>query len=350
MLDLAKRFLRLWIAIVLLLALPARGESLRLVLNPYEKVDWGSWQPVKANFHTHTTESDGSASPDRMIDEYHRHGYRVLAITDHNRCTWPWEKWGRNARELGMLAIPGNELSRHHHTLCLFVNFETDSENLEESLKQVAKAGGVAILAHPGRYWKPDQEGKLPNGILERYRKLFEEHRVLIGMEVINADNRYPHDVLLWDSLLGSLMPSRPVWGFANDDAHSRSAAGLNWSMIWVPKLTEESLRESLESGCFSFGSVTTRDRRARDPARVPIVESVIHDPERGTITIQAKCGSEPLPDKACRWVVNGEVVHVGLSFPYRSAKEGIRYVRAELEGPGGTAFTQPFGFLVDKP
>jgi hypothetical protein len=345
-----QRVLKLWIAVVLLLALSARGETLRLVLNPYEGVDWTAWQQLKANFHAHTTESDGSASPDRMIDEYLRHGYSVLAITDHNRCTWPWKKWGRNARDLGMIAIAGNELSRHHHTLSLFIEFETSSENLEQSLKEVANAGGVAILAHPGRYWKPQDDGRLPKTVLERYRMLFAEHPVLLGMEVINADNRYPHDVLLWDGLLGSSMPARPIWGFANDDAHSRSAVGLNWSAIWVPEPKEHSVREALQLGRFFFASVTTRERRLRDPAQVPTVEAVLHDPDRGIITIRARCGSESLPEEACRWVANGEVVHVGRSFPYGSAKEVISYVRAELQGPGGTTFTQPFGFVVEKP
>ncbi len=129
-----------------------------------------------------------------MIDQYRRLGYQILALTDHNLCTWPWEKWDRNPQALGMLAVPGNELSRHHHTLSLFCKLETSSEDLEQSLKEVAAAGGVAVLAHPGRYWKPEGEGQLPGQVLSRYRQLFVQHPTLLGMEVFNADDRYPHD------------------------------------------------------------------------------------------------------------------------------------------------------------
>ena len=37
----------------------------------------------KANFHLHTTNSDGRRSPEEVIALYREQGYDVLAITDH---------------------------------------------------------------------------------------------------------------------------------------------------------------------------------------------------------------------------------------------------------------------------
>ena len=38
----------------------------------------------KANLHNHTTLSDGKATPEQIKDIYKRHGYSVVAFTDHN--------------------------------------------------------------------------------------------------------------------------------------------------------------------------------------------------------------------------------------------------------------------------
>ncbi len=38
----------------------------------------------KANLHCHTTVSDGKATPEQIKDIYKRHGYSIVAFTDHN--------------------------------------------------------------------------------------------------------------------------------------------------------------------------------------------------------------------------------------------------------------------------
>ena len=64
------------------------------IYNPYEGVDFQLTKHYKTNLHTHTTRSDGSSSPDEVIYHYHDVGnYDILAITDHNKNTWPWSNW-----------------------------------------------------------------------------------------------------------------------------------------------------------------------------------------------------------------------------------------------------------------
>lgn len=127
-----------------------------LTVNPYADIEWEQIAQHKANLHTHTTESDGNMGVDRIVHEYYSRGYGILAITDHNRCSWPWSKFGVNTAGLSMIGIPGNELSRHHHTLSLFVDFEHPSSDFDTVLRQVAEANGLAVLCHPAMHWPND--------------------------------------------------------------------------------------------------------------------------------------------------------------------------------------------------
>lgn len=207
------------------------SKELELVLNPYADVNWSTVDHHKANLHTHTNGhkvledgtiiyangemigpdgeqlrgpveghthewrdphpdfveaggrqagSDGSLRVDEVIDAYHERGYTILALTDHDRVTWPWKSYSRDPEELGMLAVEGNEITRRvHHFLSLFTDFEPDftdrpdasaplaerNAELDNLLAGVAASGGLSVIAHPTRDWPltliDDQVGSL---------------------------------------------------------------------------------------------------------------------------------------------------------------------------------------------
>ena len=141
--------------VALLLPAGARFAKAEVVLslNPYEGVLWDQFAQHKVNLHTHTTQSDGSMPPATVIDEYRSRGYEVLALTDHNLSTYPWQSYGRDPDALGMVAIAGNELSRHHHTLSLFTNFTTTTTDWDTAIAGVGAAGGLAVISHPAMHW-----------------------------------------------------------------------------------------------------------------------------------------------------------------------------------------------------
>ncbi len=289
--------------------------------NPYEGVDWQRTERHKANLHTHTTQSDGWMSPEVVIDQYRQRGYTVLALTDHNRCTFPWQKFGRDPADLGMVAIAGNELSRHHHTGAWFVQYETPSSDLKANLAEVGDLGGLAVLYHPGRY---EFEA-------EWYVDLLRKYAHLIGMEVYNQGDRYPKDRQLWDAVLTELMPERPVWGFSNDDMHVLLHLGRNWQVLLLPELTEQAVREAIVEGRFYFCRVT------RDGEEAPEIKAISTDAETGHIAIEATGADEII------WISRGEQVHSGPVFDPRQAPNAAGYVRARLIGPNGSTYTQPF-------
>jgi len=333
-------------AVLLANALAAAHAQWRVTVNPYDGVNWRQHERHHGNFHTHTTESDGWQDPDQVIDGYHQLGYRVLALTDHNRTTWPWTAFGRDPEERGMIAVPGNELSHHHHALSLFTELETGTRDLETAIRQVREAGGISVLAHPGRYWQLD-DGNVPDDVRDRYIKLFENHETLIGMEVVNQGDRYPHDRALWDALLSELMPDRPVWGMANDDSHVESHIGLNTTVMMLTESSDDAVRAALEHGRYYFTTLTSHPPHRQDRDQTPVIRRVVVDETAGTITVEADGGSngEALDDDRFRWITaGGEVIHRGPTIDLNEAAGLRAYLRLEIRGDGGTAYTQPFG------
>jgi predicted metal-dependent phosphoesterase TrpH len=66
------------------------------------------------DLHSHTNESDGSSSPQQLIDEAFRAGVEVLGITDHDTLTG-YDLARDAAREAGVELICGIELSTKLH-------------------------------------------------------------------------------------------------------------------------------------------------------------------------------------------------------------------------------------------
>ena len=60
----------------------------------------------KGNLHTHTTESDGDADPEFVVNWFMEHGYDFLVLSDHNHRTIL-----EHEVEGGPLMIPGEEVS-----------------------------------------------------------------------------------------------------------------------------------------------------------------------------------------------------------------------------------------------
>lgn len=312
------------IGIVLFAAVFSTYGEKHLVLNPYEGVDW-SGKGHKANFHTHTTESDGSLTPQETIDAYQSRGYTILAITDHNKITWPWANWDRDPEQLGMYAIRGGEASNHHHTNAFFVDVDITSRSEVTTLDRIHNAGGLAQLNHPGRYSKS----------VDWYVEKYQTYDSLFSMEVYNQGDRYSGDRSLWDQVLSRVMPARPVWGTSNDDMHRSTHVGRNFQVLYVKdsELNESTVRQAMVAGSYYFCYAPTRDH-----SKVPRIDSV--GGGSGRIVLHTAT-----PADSIRWISEGEVVATGSELRF-SQVEGLgTYVRGQLHGPEGyMAYTQPFG------
>lgn len=601
--SIATSFLAMMMALGAIL--PVGAQDVRLVLNPYDGIDWQSAAHHKANFHTHTTESDGRLSPQQTIDEYHQRGYGVLAITDHDRNTYPWQQWDRDPQALGMVAVSGNELSRHHHTLSLFTDFTAVGRDLEKVLAQLAAHcdDGLAVLCHPAMHWphqfgvepglrtplaplrqitrgdftietwfrttdpgrnllmgnytndhpgalnlelhtenrvrifvqpasggrtvdlnvagdllqidtrdgqwhhlagvrrdgivtlyldgkqigsQPDTAGsfdlqgqfyyfgrdtrtgstvldgdldhvrlwtrglsadevaqlargqqpgdqasadglllqyafesadgravaagdraglviddssaptdgpfhavaedgapvsyiaevaaplaasglsshalrfrardeaqQVPRAAVEQYLDLYRHHQRLIGIEVLNGTRplrEYWLDRQLWDKLLTELMPDRPVWGLATDDMHSMTHLGRDWVIFPAGDLDVPTVRQAMLDGAFYFCTTRLHAPEQASIEGTPRITSVVHDSNAGTITVQATVQGQPVPADAYQWISDVQVVQTGPRLDYRQSDGINHYARLEIEGSGGTTYTNPFGFSTTAP
>lgn len=384
---------------------PASPAGNRLVLDPYAGVDWRSWKRLRAQLHMHTLQSDGHHMLSEVAECYEAAGYDVLAITDHDfmepnvhvrsgrvseddaspypreprpdnfpaNTTWPWTDYGAKAPEdYGMIGIEANELTYRHHTNSYFcgVGFAPadhdqsldDAEWNDMEIEEIAAAGGLAMLLHPG--WARESHRKP----LEWYADRFRNHapEILTGIEVTNVswDNR-KYDEALWDQMLARFMPERPIWGYGTDDMHRLASARQSFSWLLAPEAGSDAVRKSMADGCLLFcRSSNDLDYRLGefdgfDP--FPEVERIDVDAEAGVIEISATGADE------IQWISapesleatgdyktdaapypQGTVVHEGPRIELTKTDGILNYVRAVLRRTSGEGvqetFTNPFG------
>lgn len=199
----------------------------------------------RANFHAHTTESDGRLTPQECMQAYREKGYDILALTDHRVVTVP-----QNVPE-GLLMIPGIEMDFFHHQQVVHLLGIGMDAAIEDKYKQcktpqqaitsVKKLGGRTILAHPA--WSlntPEYMASLKG---------------LWGSEVWNSVSTLPYNANRADSSslldvassLGQLLPM-----FANDDSHFYgSEFAVGWNMIQADELTVSGVLQAVDEGRF---------------------------------------------------------------------------------------------------
>ncbi len=340
--------------------------------NPYEEVNWEEFGRYKADLHAHTTHSDGYFSPHIIVDRYHDLGYRILALADHNRVTYPWQEFSslevsnrtyrrleegqlddiphedsfvyedRDPESLGMIAVQANEVSQHHHLGSLFNEHEDRDRKLEkvsETLEAIAEKGGLGMLYHPGSY--NGTHHSRPYYPIDWYVEMFQQYDHLVGMEAYNNGWQHnPGNLHRWDSTLTRVMPDRPVWGFANDDFHG-GTMGHSWNVFLLPELTREEVRKGIENGLSYFIYAP----EGHDGPPPPEINAITADPRNGTIHIDAS------DYHYIEWISDGKSIHFGNKINLHDFPDVNSYVRAIVyqsqyasNQSRAVTLTQPFG------
>src|SRR6056297_1875340 len=116
------------------------------IFNPYQDIKWKEIDYYKANLHTHTRRSDGFHSPMTVVNEYRKNNYDILAITDHNKYTWPWNEYGINYKDINITAVDGSEISNTHHLGSYFNNYASGESFEEKVLNEIEKRDGLALF------------------------------------------------------------------------------------------------------------------------------------------------------------------------------------------------------------
>lgn len=212
------------------------------MINPFESP--GHW--LKASLHNHSSASDGTATPARLVWEYAQHGYDVVVIADHWAVAKPEAELPGN-----ILFIPGIELdcdSPDHRTHAGWhiLGIGIDAMHLpergagpQELLDSIRDAGGLVVIAHP--YWLGLSHSALRS--VDGY----------IAIEVYNGVcdwlNGKGLSAVQWDDLL---QRGQRVTAIAVDDCHVLERDfGKAWTMIKARELSQEAVKDALLSGAF---------------------------------------------------------------------------------------------------
>jgi len=107
---------------------------------------------LKADFHIHTKEDPQDYiryDAFELIDMAHHLGYKVLSITNHDKCTYN-EYLKDYARERGIILLPGMEATiEKKHVLLINLPFNKLSISSLKDLYDVPNEKGLIIAPHP---------------------------------------------------------------------------------------------------------------------------------------------------------------------------------------------------------
>jgi hypothetical protein len=203
----------------------------------------GVW--LRCQFHSHTTNSDGEASPTALCDHYANAGFDALAITDHWHVT--------EAEHDRLVLIPGSELTAvapspqgEAEALALGVAVLPEARepfaDIETMAAWIAANGGVPFLCHP--YWS----GLRVEDVLAAPS--------LAGLEIWNGSAEMLQgnglSTVHWDDALQQgLLRS----GIATDDCHTPGQdSGFGWTWVLAARRSPDAVLAALRAGRF-YGS-----------------------------------------------------------------------------------------------
>ena len=144
---------------------PAVFAQYKVVLNPYEGVDWGTYGKYKAAFHVHTTSSDGDDNASDMLKTHYLRDFSIVAVTDHGVLTESWsEEPKRAATDKEFLAFysskPKKYLTKQEENQIINGEYDRiDPDNITNRTQPGGMIGlkcGIELLANAEMYTSSD--------------------------------------------------------------------------------------------------------------------------------------------------------------------------------------------------
>lgn len=195
----------------------------------------------KANLHTHSTNSDGSYSPEEVIRLYSGAGYDVVSFSDHRKTNKVSGYDGKNMTLLsGIEMHPMGPRGIMWHILAAGVPEDftyNDAGTGQEAVDAALAAGAAVFCAHP--YWCGLTSAEVAS------------LKGIHGIEVYNSSCRSigrDYNMQNWDELLDA---GYRYTGIAVDDVHTCRHLFRGYTVIAAEDKTPESLVAALKSGSF---------------------------------------------------------------------------------------------------
>lgn len=301
--------------LAVLTALPIIGVSAfaadaknYIITNPYENVDWDTWDAYKTQLHSHTNASDGYLTIHEYVQKHYDLNYDIVALTDHGTINKGWniapetvpllryiKKERTNMAPIvpltdeeydsylngtavsetrthqnGMLDVPkGIELNMATPIAdCHLTGYFSDYGqglagvygDYETPSAGVAENGGISMLSHVGEYVYPDKDSAdhvgqpVDDYYAEKFAKIFLDYQgSSVGMGINSATDAHTRcDRILYDQILQKTIPNGVVpWSFTFADSHNERSLNDAYTMHLMPSLTMDNFRSSMENGEF---------------------------------------------------------------------------------------------------
>ena len=196
------------------------------------------YRVLEADFHSHTSWSDGSLSPLGVVRQAARRGLDVIAVTEHNTVK-PSQvaRWYAKASD-GPLAVTGEEVtSARFHLIAIGIEDTVSPErDVRSAIDEIHAQGGIAIAAHPVRgYWP----------------SLVPERGALDGAEIMHP-LVYGSSAPGWkwaDMVAFRDGASAPLTAIGSSDYHWGSVLGLCRTLVFVPEpVTDRGVMDALRA------------------------------------------------------------------------------------------------------
>jgi hypothetical protein len=216
--------------------------------NPFQVE--GKW--FKGNVHTHSINSDGSRTPEKLVEMYSKSGYDFISITDHSLVTDI-----KNLTNEELLLISGEEIcigkshaDTFYHIVGLgientlpFNDFDPETEP-QKVINFINERGGISILAHP--YW---------SGLNHFDMMAIKNYH---GVEIYNTGCDFERNLgFSAPHIDGIILAGRRPYIYATDDHHGADKlllpldaciASIN---VKASDLTRKSILSSIQKGWF---------------------------------------------------------------------------------------------------
>ncbi len=201
---------------------------------------------LKINLHTHTTDSDGSKTPEQAAKIYKNKGYDIIAITDH----WKYRESGEIC---GLRTIAGIEYDYGngdasdgvYHILMTGGHKSPKLQKgatVQEMIDEIIKCGGMPTLAHPA--WSMNT--------VEQFKKLKGVYSTEIYNSVSDAhESSRPYSGCFADA---SACAGLKCILLATDDAHFYDGSDETKSYIMLEgnlDMTDDEILENIKAGKF---------------------------------------------------------------------------------------------------
>ncbi|MCR5041302.1 MAG: hypothetical protein K6C36_04280 [Clostridia bacterium] len=130
----------------------------------------------------------------------------------------------------------------------------------ETPCREVNKDGGMTMLAHVGEYVYPDKDSAKYVGqpideyYVNKFARIFLDNPgSTVGMGVNSATDAHTRcDRILYDSILKKTIPNGVTpWAFTFSDSHDAKSLNFAYTVMYMPELTQQALRDSMTNGSF---------------------------------------------------------------------------------------------------